>query len=58
MSWPEPLPRPYPPVVHHGEGEVSAWVRPADAPVDLTVPTGVTCGHLATGDRTSGRFGL
>lgn len=58
MSWPGPLPRPYPPVVHDGDGEVSAWTRPADAPAELTFPSGGTCEYLATGEQTSGRFGL
>jgi mannose-6-phosphate isomerase-like protein (cupin superfamily) len=59
VSWPEPLPRPYPPVVYDGaNGEVSAWLRRGDTPVDVTYPSGGTCSYVATGDRTGGRFGL
>lgn len=57
MSWPDPLPRPYPPATHDGEaGEVSAWLRRTTG-VDVTYDNGVTCEYLATGDRTKGRFG-
>ena len=59
MSWPDPLPRPYPPVTYDGEaGEVSAWLRRSSSAADVTYDNGVTCEYLATGDRTQGRFGL
>ncbi|MEO9322964.1 cupin domain-containing protein [Nocardioides sp. C4-1] len=54
-----PLHRPYPPDLYRGStGEVSAWLRPDDAPPDLEYRSGGTCEYLATGDRTGGRFGL
>lgn len=48
----------YPPSRHHGEtGNVSAWLRAADAPADLVL--GETSVHyLATGGATDGAFGL
>lgn len=59
MSLLPPTRRNYPPDLYRGTtGEASAWVRPADAPADITYPTGVTCEYLASGDRTEGRFGL
>lgn len=59
MSWPEPLPRPYPPVSYEGDiGEESAWLRRGDAPAEVTYRSGGTCEHLATGEATKGRFGL
>ncbi|WP_134766855.1 cupin domain-containing protein [Nocardioides sp. 1609] len=51
--------RHYPPDTYHGtDGEVSAWMRRAGEPADVTYRTGGTCEYLATGDRTEGRFGL
>ena len=58
MSLLKPLPRSYPPDVHTGEGEVSAWLRPSDSPPDITYTTGGTCEYLATGDSTGGLYGL
>jgi mannose-6-phosphate isomerase-like protein (cupin superfamily) len=53
------LPRQYPPETYDGEGgEVSAWVRRDDEPPEITYRSGGTCEYLATGDQTSGRFGL
>lgn len=53
------LPRPYPDDTYLGDGgEVSAWLRTPDAPAEVTYRSGVTCEYLATGDQTSGRFGL
>lgn len=53
------LPRKYPDDTYLGDsGEVSAWLRTPDAPAEVTYRSGVTCEYLATGDRTSGRFGL
>lgn len=49
----------YPPPRYHGsDGEVSAWLRRSDTAPDLTYPNGVTVDYLATGERTSGDFGL
>jgi mannose-6-phosphate isomerase-like protein (cupin superfamily) len=49
----------YPPDRYHGtDGEVSAWVRRASEPPELTFRSGGTCEYLATGDRTEQRFGL
>ena len=57
MSFPPD--RRYPPDRYHGtDGEVSAWMRRAAEPPDITYRTGGTCEYLATGDRTEGRFGL
>ncbi|MEE8601358.1 cupin domain-containing protein [Euzebya tangerina] len=50
--------RPYPPVLHDGDPEASAWLRRAEGPPDITFPGGSTCELLATGDQTDGRFGL
>lgn len=51
MSYPDP--------VYLGDtGEVSARLRPSDAPHDITYPNGTTCDYLATGASTGGRFGL
>jgi mannose-6-phosphate isomerase-like protein (cupin superfamily) len=53
------LTRPYPDDAYLGDGgEVSAWLRTPDAPAEVTYGSGVTCEYLATGDQTSGRFGL
>ena len=49
----------YPDTVYHGDsGEVSARLRPTDAPADITYPNGTTVDYLATGDTTGGGFGL
>lgn len=48
----------YPPARYHGDGEASASLRRADAPADLTYPTGVKVDYLATGATTGGDFGL
>ena len=50
MSYPDP--------VYHGSGEVSARLRPTDAPADITYPNGTTVDYLSTGDSTGGAFGL
>jgi mannose-6-phosphate isomerase-like protein (cupin superfamily) len=51
MSYPDP--------VYLGEsGEVSARLRPDDAPADITYPNGTTVDYLATGASTDGHFGL
>ncbi len=48
----------YPPPVYHGEsGEKTAWLRPGDAEPELPLAKTVTS-YLATGEQTSGRFGL
>ena len=51
MSYPEPR-------YHGATGEVSATVRPAGAPSELTYASGNTCDYLATGASTGGLFGL
>ena len=49
----------YPDTVYHGDsGEVSARLRPTDAPPDITYPNGTTVDYLSTGAATSGGFGL
>lgn len=49
----------YPPPLYDGDtGEVSATVRRADAPPEVTYPNGNTVRYLATGRRTHGLFGL
>jgi quercetin dioxygenase-like cupin family protein len=48
----------YPPPVYTGEGEVSARLRPADAPAELVYQHGVEVHYLATGAGTDGLFGL
>jgi mannose-6-phosphate isomerase-like protein (cupin superfamily) len=56
MSLPD---RSYPEASYHGEaGEVSARLRPTDAPADITYPNGTTVDYLATGASTDGGFGL
>ena len=56
MSLPD---RSYPEASYHGEaGEVSARLRPTDAPADITYPNGTTVDYLATGSSTNGGFGL
>jgi mannose-6-phosphate isomerase-like protein (cupin superfamily) len=51
VSYPEPL--------YHGDtGLTNAWVRAAGSEPDLTYATGGTVHYLATGEATSGRFGL
>ncbi len=51
MSYPDPE--------YHGDsGEVSARLRPTDAPPDITYPNGTTVDYLATGASTDKRFGL
>jgi quercetin dioxygenase-like cupin family protein len=51
MSYPDPR--------YLGEtGEVSARLRPGDAPPDLTYASGGTVHYLATGRSTGGQFGL
>lgn len=53
------LHRHYPPDLYRGTtGEVSAWLPPSDRLPDTVAAAGVTCGFLATGDRTAGRSGL
>ena len=48
----------YPPPVYRGDGgEVTAWLRPADTPPELPRPQGAAH-FIATGETTSGRFGL
>lgn len=51
-------PRPYPPAIHHGDPEVSAWFRRARTPAEIVFSSGGTCEILATGAQTDGRFGL
>ena len=54
MSGPE-----YPPPGYEGSaGEVSAWVRAADTPAELTMGGGGAAHYLATGATTGGAFGL
>jgi mannose-6-phosphate isomerase-like protein (cupin superfamily) len=48
----------YPPDVHAGSGEVSAVLRRADAPPELSAPSGNATHYLATGATTNGAFGL
>ena len=53
------LHRPYPPDTYDGEsGEISAWLRRSETTPELTYTNGGTCEYLATGDQTSGQFGL
>ena len=53
-----PPPHPYPPERYDGDtGEVSARLRPDDAPHDLTNAAGWT-DYLATGASTGGDYGL
>ncbi|HEY2297358.1 MAG TPA: cupin domain-containing protein [Jatrophihabitans sp.] len=53
-----PPPHPYPPDRYHGDtGEVSARLRPNDAPHDLESATGWT-DYLVTGAATGGDYGL
>ncbi len=50
---------PYPPDRYTGgEGEASAWVRPATAGPELSSPSGNATSYLATGASTGGDFGL
>ena len=59
MSLLNPLHRPYPDDVYTADGgEVSAWLRPPDAPPELTYTNGGSCEYLATGDATGGLYGL
>lgn len=51
MSYPAPI-------YDGGTGEVSAVVRPADAPPDLVYPNGNEVHHLSSGAGTGGLFGL
>ena len=49
----------YPEIRYDGEGgEVSAWLRPATTPPDLTSNIGTRFAYLATGAQTGGDFGL
>ena len=49
----------YPPPLYDGEnGEVSAWISPADREPDLVYPNGNRVTYLATGATTGGLFGL
>ena len=51
MSYPEPR--------YHGEsGLVNAWLRPADHEPEIRYRSGGTSHYLATGESTSGHFGL
>ncbi len=51
MSYPDPI--------YHGDsGEISARLRPTDAPADIAYPNGTTVDYLATGDTTGMGFGL
>jgi quercetin dioxygenase-like cupin family protein len=56
MSHPELI---YPPPVYTGdEGLTAATVHRADAPPDITYPSGGTAHYLATRTTTNGQFGL
>jgi mannose-6-phosphate isomerase-like protein (cupin superfamily) len=48
----------YPPAVHGGPGQVSAVLRRADAPPELSAPSGNATHYLTTGAATRGAFGL
>lgn len=49
----------YPPPTYHGDaGEVSAVLRPAGTPPDLSHSNGGGAAYLATGASTNGQFGL
>ena len=48
----------YPPARYEGDGETSAWFRPAGTPPELAVPGGGAAAYLATGATTGGEFGL
>lgn len=48
----------YPPPLYDGDGEVSAWVRPADSQPDRVYPNGNRVHYLARGESTGGLFGL
>jgi len=50
--------RPYPGDTYDGDGEASAWLRPDATEPELSYVNGGTCEYLATGDQTSGQFGL
>ena len=59
MSTPDPRYTSYPPATYHGEtGEVSAVLRRADTPPELTYRHGGTVGYLATNVLTDNQFGL
>ncbi len=59
MSFPDPLHRPYPADVYHGDGgEASAWLRRDDTDPEITYRAGGSCEYLATGDATGGHYGL
>jgi mannose-6-phosphate isomerase-like protein (cupin superfamily) len=50
--------RPYPPDRYEADtGEVSAWLRPSDAPHDIAHDNG-SCDYLALGSATRGDYGL
>lgn len=49
----------YPPRIYDGaEGEISAWVRPADSPPEIVYPNGNRVRYLARGDETGTTYGL
>jgi mannose-6-phosphate isomerase-like protein (cupin superfamily) len=48
----------YPPVIHAGEPEQSAWLQVAGSPADVTYPNGNRVRYLARGDETGGTYGL
>ena len=53
------LPDTYPPDTYTGErGEVSAWIRPADAPSDIVYANGGSCDYILTGQQSAGRLGI
>jgi quercetin dioxygenase-like cupin family protein len=49
----------YPPDVYDGEaGEVSAWIRPNDAPAEIEYTNGGACEYLLTGPQSAGKLGI
>ena len=48
----------YPPPRHHGAGAATASLRRADAPPELTFPSGGSASYLATSASTGGDYGL
>jgi quercetin dioxygenase-like cupin family protein len=49
----------YPPDTYHGEaGEVSAWIRPDDAPREIEYARGGSCEYLLTGPQSGGKLGI
>jgi quercetin dioxygenase-like cupin family protein len=49
----------YPPDAYTGDGgEVSAWIRPADAAPEIEYTNGGSCEYLLTGPQSGGKLGI